>query len=93
MQVDAFFIDARLVTVAEYRRCVDAGACRAPPKNAHTKFHASGRAEHPMNDVDREGAVAFCSFVRKRLPSSEETAKKFEVVKRARRRVGADTPW
>lgn len=54
------------VTVARFRTCVQAGACKAEQFLADTgspcNWGVEGRDPHPMNCVDWVGASAFCKF-------------------------------
>ena len=68
--VDAFALDRREVTVAEYRRCLAAGACAAPgfaPRDP--RFD---RAELPVTQVRWSDAAAFCGWRGARLPTEAE---------------------
>ncbi|MBM4352529.1 MAG: formylglycine-generating enzyme family protein [Deltaproteobacteria bacterium] len=73
----AFWIDRTEVTVREFRKCVDAGVCL--PRKFDTfersefcNLEAKGREDHPMNCVEWAGALAYCRFVRRRLPTIPE---------------------
>ena len=85
VELAAFEIDATEVTVAEYRACVDAGACSAQG----LELPSSGKADrpelvwtcnwgkpdrdrHPINCLDWNAAVAFCTWAKKRLPTANE---------------------
>lgn len=61
-------------TVAEYRRCVDAGACKDPPgpTDALDTYRASGRDDNPVIGVRVADAAAYCSFIGARLPTVTE---------------------
>ncbi|MFI5301302.1 MAG: SUMF1/EgtB/PvdO family nonheme iron enzyme, partial [Polyangiales bacterium] len=71
-------IDKYEVTVDEYKKCIDAGICGAPPDKMPTMLHAercnwgSGRGNHPMNCVTWQESVNYCAFKGKRLPSEAE---------------------
>jgi formylglycine-generating enzyme required for sulfatase activity len=69
--LDAFDLDEHEVTNAQYRRCVEAGAC-VPP--AYTKMLGGPytAAAQPVCAVDWRAATAYCEFAGKRLPSEAE---------------------
>jgi formylglycine-generating enzyme required for sulfatase activity len=64
------------VTVAQYKACVDAGACTAPGKGVFWSFGCNwgvaGRENHPVNCVDWNQAEAFSRWAGGRLPSEAE---------------------
>ena len=70
--IKSFQMAKTLVTVAQYRACVDAGACTAPDGGAYCNFGVSGRADHPVNCVDWNQAKTFSKWVGGRLPSEAE---------------------
>ncbi|TPV94224.1 MAG: formylglycine-generating enzyme family protein [Myxococcales bacterium FL481] len=97
VSVAAFRLDRTPVTIAAYRKCVDAGACREP--GAHKRVtrgfesfcnweHPDGasRNSHPVNCVDWEQAAAYCKWSGGRLPTEEEWAY-------AARRSGGPYAW
>lgn len=64
-------------TVAQYRKCVDAGACALKHhQNKSDKEQCNwghgDRDDHPMNCVSWNGAVQFCAWVKGRLPTWKE---------------------
>jgi formylglycine-generating enzyme required for sulfatase activity len=81
-----YCIDVHEVTVADYRRCVDAGKCLAQPtaewrgindkdrefRSQSCNWTKEGSDKHPINCVDWRQSSAYCAFVKKRLPSEEE---------------------
>ena len=97
--LDAFAVDIHEVTVRQYRRCVDAGACSAnkltgdelPGKgfgpNTDCNWSRPARAYHPINCVSWQQASAYCTWVRKRLPTEAEWEKT------ARGAEGRVFPW
>jgi formylglycine-generating enzyme required for sulfatase activity len=86
VSLPSFEVDATEVTVAQYRACVAAGACRPAvavwwegisPADQGSLSEAcnagrKGREGHPVNCVDFEQAGAFCKWAGKRLPTEEE---------------------
>jgi formylglycine-generating enzyme len=75
VRVPAFRLGRTEVTVAQYRACVDAGACGVPsdPNPVFAcNFPREDREDHPINCVTWEQARAFCAFAGGRLPSEAE---------------------
>lgn len=58
-------------TVAQYRRCFDAGACSAPDTDGEATWNG-GKEDHPINNVDWHKATAFCHWAGGRLPTADE---------------------
>ncbi len=74
VEVPAFSIDRKEVTVADYRECVAAGKCQAPEQK-WCNYFIKENAEHPMNCVNWNDADNYCSFKGKRLPTEAEWEK------------------
>ena len=70
--IKTFQMAKTLVTVAQYKACVDAGACTAPNSGGYCNWGVSGRDQHPINCVDWNQAQAFSSWAGGRLPSEAE---------------------
>lgn len=68
--VPAFSIDRVEVSVASYRACVEAGACKAPPD--WVARLSQGRDDHPVEAVTFWEAVRFCRARGGRLPTEAE---------------------
>ena len=77
VRLDAFWIDKYEVTVADYRKCVEAGKCSEQNLTAHEScnWDKSDRADHPINCVDWDQARNYCEWAEKRLPSEAEWEK------------------
>lgn len=73
--VAAFALQQHEVTVSDYARCVDAGACIAPEPmsdDVSCNWGEGGRGTHPINCVDFDHAAAYCAFEEARLPTERE---------------------
>lgn len=70
----AFALTRTEVTVAQYRACVDAGACAPPQGPSGCNSDAADREDHPVNCVDWNQAQAFAAYTGggARLPSEAE---------------------
>jgi iron(II)-dependent oxidoreductase len=78
VNVPAFTMDAREVTVADYRACVATKKCRPPKthaRNQYCNYDATGRDAHPVNCIDWVDAQAYCVTQGKRLPREAEWEK------------------
>lgn len=78
VEVPGFSIDTREVTVADYRRCMDAGKCARPKdheRNKYCNLDAPERDDHPINCVDWDQALAYCEWAGGRLPLEAEWEK------------------
>jgi len=68
----AFDISKTEVTVAQYRACVEVGACTEPKTEGSCNWGQSGRDDHPINCVDWNQATTFATWAGGRLPSEAE---------------------
>jgi formylglycine-generating enzyme required for sulfatase activity len=74
--LEAFWIDRTEVTNAQFRQCVEAGACRAPDRcdrgEGQPTYPDDDKAGHPVVCVDWYGAGDYCAWAGGRLPTEAE---------------------
>lgn len=77
--LNAFWMDQTEVTIAQYKKCVQAGGCReAAPQAGHNSdlylplYNDPAYANHPVSYVNWEMAAAYCSWAGRRLPTEAE---------------------
>ena len=85
VQLGPLWIARRETTVEEYRRCVDGGACEAPPAGKECNYDDPERAKHPVNCVSARDAERFARWLSQRdgLSYRLPTAQEWEGVARA----------
>lgn len=71
--LDDFYIDKYEVTNAQYKVCVNLGACK--PLDTTLYYDNVKYANNPVTFVDWHRAVAFCSWREARLPTEAEWEK------------------
>lgn len=72
VEVASFMMSRAPVTVAQYRRAVEAGACRPPQSGSYYNWGQVGREDHPVNGVSWEDARKFAAWAGGRLASEAE---------------------
>lgn len=72
VSVKEFQLAKTLVTVDQYKACVDAGRCTPPGADFGCNWGVKGRGEHPVNCVTWDQARAFSGWVGGRLPTEAE---------------------
>jgi eukaryotic-like serine/threonine-protein kinase len=87
VDMKAYGIMRREVTMESYDICIASKACPSAGKGKHCNWQRSGREDHPINCVDWAGASAYCAYKGWRLPSEME----WEVAARGPQRP--DYPW
>jgi len=89
--LDAFWIDKTEVTNAQFRECVEAGACQAPASNGSSSrdsyYGDSSFDNYPVIYVNWNQAKAYCEWAGGRLPTEAEWEKA------ARGTDGRKCPW
>jgi formylglycine-generating enzyme required for sulfatase activity len=82
VNLDAFYIDKYEVSVAQYQKCVDAGACAEP-----FTWPAFSEPNAPVVGVTWNDAANYCAWAGARLPTEAEWEKA------ARGTDGRTYPW
>jgi formylglycine-generating enzyme required for sulfatase activity len=72
--VPSFLMTQSEITVKQYSKCVAADACTPPEPvgDGYENWGVAGKKKFPVNHVSWGQAVAFCEWVRGRLPSESE---------------------
>ena len=77
--LDAFYIDKYEVTNAQYKVCVEQGACE-PPRKIDAQYHSSYYdntefAEYPVVNVDWKQSQDYCEWRQSNLPTEAQWEK------------------
>jgi len=75
--LDGYWIDRTEVTNAQYRKCVEAGACQAPTTCdwGEPTYGDTSKANHPVVCVDWYRAQAYCAWAGGQLPTEAQWEK------------------
>lgn len=94
VRIAEFALDVTEVTVAEFRRCLAAGACTlaAGRSTRGCNLQRLDVEQHPINCVSVEEAEAFCRWRGARLPTIDEWLWAAQGRGQARRYVWGDYP-
>ncbi len=80
VELSSFKIDIIEVTVREYEKCIENGACsneenihyRTRDDSEYCNLHSETRKNHPANCITWKGAAAYCNWKEARLPTEAE---------------------
>jgi len=72
VQVPSFSISKTGVTVAQYRACVEAGACNTPSTSRFCNWGKDDRDTHSVNCVNWHDAKVFAKWAGAHLPTEAE---------------------
>jgi formylglycine-generating enzyme required for sulfatase activity len=87
VSLGSYYIDQHEVTVAQYRACVEAGACSEPLSATLCNWQGAAEDDHPINCIRWAEAHAYCQWAGLRLPTEAEWEKA------ARGTDGRTYPW
>ncbi len=69
VEVKSFYISKTEITVAQYKKCVEASVCSAPREDEYCNWNKWFRDDHPINCVDWKQARTFARWIGADLPS------------------------
>ena len=75
LTLNAFALGKTPVTVAQYKKCVEAGACTVTDDESSYGYYGNYRRNklnHPMNYATHADAKKYCEWIGGRLPMEEE---------------------
>ena len=72
VRLEAFALDQREVTAAEYDRCVMSRKCTPAGQGPFCTSEVVGKENHPINCIDWRQAKAVCKYLKKQLPTESQ---------------------
>lgn len=72
VNIPAFDLDQREITMGDYRACVETGKCTPPKESPYCPWKDPAKTNLPAACVAWEQARAYCTWAHKRLPSEAE---------------------
>ncbi len=95
VKLRAFALKKTPVTVAEFEKCIAAGACtsgnyRSGPDDCNYKRGENWK-NHPMNCINFDGAKEYCEWLGGRLPTEEEW--EYAATHNGKKHLDTTYPW
>ena len=101
LTMNAFSMAKTPVTVAQFKKCVDAGSCRHGYSEADEVSEelgifcnynrGKGWKNHPMNCISHDTASSFCEWIGGRLPTDEEW--EYAATHNGQTHLDTEYPW
>jgi formylglycine-generating enzyme required for sulfatase activity len=74
--LDAFYMDITEVTAGDYKACVEGGGCTYTGNTmSGWRTYENGKDDHPINYVNWQDAVDYCTWTGKSLPTEAQWEK------------------
>ncbi len=72
VKLSAFCLAREETRVRDYAQCLAEGACTEPDRGGDCNFGRPGREDHPIDCIDHQQALRYCTWTGGRLPSIQE---------------------